>query len=87
MDVQSILFQDAMDPSRFLRIVEEKPTRVLCKVYFGPDKNKLIYHGKVELSKRMFYPEGGTRIGFNPARDPVQPKPKVREYYDRDDED
>lgn len=86
MNVQAILFQDAMDPTRFLKIKEEKPNSVVCKVFFGPTKEKLIFHGTVELPKRLFYPDGFTRIGFNVARDPEPVKPR-RDFRDHDDRD
>ena len=82
MNVQTILFQDSQDPTRFLRIVEEKQNTVVAKVFFGPSKTNLIYHGNVELAKKLFYPGGeDTRIGFRVARDPEPVK--VRPTYDR----
>lgn len=73
-NVTEVLFQDAMDPNRFLRIKEEKTNTVIAKVWFGPDKNHLTYHGTTELTKRLFNFDGGSRIGFNPAREPEDPK-------------
>lgn len=86
MDVQAILFQDQMDLTRFMRIVEEKPNTVIAKVFFGPNKSNLNYSGKVELPKRLFYPDGFNRVGFCVAQDPVPVKPR-REYRERDDDE
>lgn len=82
--VSNILFQDSQDPTRFLRIVEEKDKTVVVKIFFGPDKNSLTYSGKVEMGKALFYPDGGTRVGFNPARDPAPPAPPRENRYSRD---
>lgn len=38
IDVKKVTFQDAMDPTRFLRIKEEKNDTVLCKVFFDHTK-------------------------------------------------
>lgn len=86
MNVQQILFHDAMDRTRFLRIKEEKQNTVVAKVFFGPNKNNLTYHGQVELSKRLFSLAGGSRIGFNPYTDPPPPRP-VREFRRYEQED
>ncbi len=73
-DVTSVLFQDAMDSTRFLRIKEEQKETVTAKIFFGPDKNHLVYHGTATLGKRLFNFEGGSRYGYNPAREPEDPK-------------
>ena len=64
-DVYSVEFQDAMDRTRFLRIKEEKEKTVVCKVYFEGASKAHIYHGLVELPKRMFFLDGFTTTGFN----------------------
>lgn len=67
MSVHQLTFQDAIDPSRFLRIVEEGQNRVKVKVFFGKDLKRLTYHGTTSLPKRLFFPDPKTksRIGFN----------------------
>lgn len=64
-DVYSVEFQDAMDRTRFLRIKEEKKDTVVCRVYFEGRGKAHIYHGCVELPKRMFFLDGFTNTGFN----------------------
>lgn len=86
--VQQTLFQDAMDPTRFLRIKEEKDKTVICRIFFGHNRNELTFIGTAEFSKRLFEFAGGSRVGFNPARDPEPPRAKVvRTYRDRDEEE
>lgn len=77
--INQILFQDAMDHSRFLTIKTEKKTTVICKVFFKIG-SQMRYFGTAELPKCLFYLEGGSRIGFNPAiqKDPNEDK-KVEE--------
>lgn len=70
MNVKRVLFQDALDSSRFLRIAKIGHSEVVARVYFGKRGN-LSYHGLVTLPKRLFYPDviAGTRqassMGFN----------------------
>lgn len=90
-NVSEVLFQDAMDPTRFVRIREEKKNTVICKVWFGKSKDNLFYHGTTELPKSLFFFAGGSRTGFNPAREKEEPKPgQVRElrrrHRDEDDD-
>lgn len=76
-NVSSVLFQDAMDMTRFLQIKEERRDTVVCKVFFGPDKKRLTYYGTAIMSKRLFYFDGTGRYGYNPAREPEDPKIKA----------
>jgi hypothetical protein len=46
-------FQDAMDPSRFIKVNEFRHGKAYCSVYFEMGKSK-VYHGKTELPAYMF---------------------------------
>lgn len=91
-DVTNMLFQDAMDSERFLKIKTVKDKTVIAKIYFGPDKNNLVLSGVVELGKKLFFLDGGSRWGFNPAREPMDPKlaalkDAAKRRYNDDDDD
>lgn len=88
-NVESILFVDAMDSTRFMRIIEVKENTVVCKVFTGENKDALGYVGKTELPKRLFYPgdERDYRTGFNPWQPPqVAPPPRTYDRRGRDEE-
>jgi hypothetical protein len=68
-------FVDAMDPTRFVKVLEWAPgtfpgDRNLCAVYFQQGKSK-VYHGTVEIPARLFVDAvevpSNQRIGFLPV--------------------
>lgn len=91
-DVTKVTFQDSMDPSRFLRIKEDKVGKdtVVARVFFSRTERinmkKLVLAGEVTLPKRMFFVEGRTNIGFNVIGNSGPEQPAVKEpRFQRDE--
>lgn len=82
------LFQDAMDSTKFIRITKELDDKqVSCRIFFGKNKDSLVFNGVSTLPKSLFYFGEPRSYGFNVARDPLPPKPDYRRKRFEDEYD